>query len=158
MELLSPFHLLLILAVVVLLFGGRKIPEMMRGMGEGIRSFKEGMRDGGSNSGQTAQVQTTASVNLSASPNPATFGQPTTLTATISPTPTGASLGTVTFFNGATLLGTGNVNASGVAMLVANGLPPGALSLTAAYSGNTNLAGAAGALSLNVSSPAAVAG
>lgn len=44
MELLSPFHLLIIAAVVVLFFGGRKIPEVMRGMGEGVRSFKEGMR------------------------------------------------------------------------------------------------------------------
>ncbi len=39
-----PMHWLIILVVVVLLFGGRKIPEVMRGMGEGIRSFKEGMR------------------------------------------------------------------------------------------------------------------
>ena len=43
MEALSPFHLLVILAVIVLLFGGKKIPEVMRGLGEGIRSFKEGM-------------------------------------------------------------------------------------------------------------------
>ncbi|MFZ0818606.1 MAG: twin-arginine translocase TatA/TatE family subunit [Candidatus Acidiferrales bacterium] len=39
-----PMHWLLIALVILLLFGGRKIPEMMRGMGEGIRSFKEGMR------------------------------------------------------------------------------------------------------------------
>ena len=41
-----PIHWLIILLVVVLLFGGRKIPEVMRGLGEGIRSFKEGMRGG----------------------------------------------------------------------------------------------------------------
>ena len=41
----SPMHLLIILAVVVLLFGGKRIPEVMRGLGEGIRSFKEGMRE-----------------------------------------------------------------------------------------------------------------
>jgi TatA/E family protein of Tat protein translocase len=158
MELLSPFHLIVILAVVVLLFGGRKIPEVMRGMGEGIRSFKEGMKGDGSQPGGPAQGQHTAMVTLSASPNPATFGQPTTLTAAISPTPTGAALGTVSFFNGSTALGTASVNASGVAMLVANGLPAGALNLTAAYSGTANLGGAAGALALNVNSPAAVAG
>ncbi len=39
-----PMHWLLLALVILLLFGGRKIPEMMRGMGEGIRSFKEGMR------------------------------------------------------------------------------------------------------------------
>ncbi len=43
MEALSPFHLIIILAVIVLLFGGKKIPEVMRGLGEGIRNFKEGM-------------------------------------------------------------------------------------------------------------------
>jgi len=45
----SPIHWLIVLAVIVILFGGRRIPEVMRGMGEGIRSFKEGMR--GSDSG-----------------------------------------------------------------------------------------------------------
>ena len=44
MELFSPFHLLIIAAVVIILFGGKKIPEVMRGMGEGVRGFKEGMR------------------------------------------------------------------------------------------------------------------
>jgi sec-independent protein translocase protein TatA len=43
----SPFHWLVVLAVVVLLFGGKKIPEVMRGVGEGIRSFKDGMRGAG---------------------------------------------------------------------------------------------------------------
>lgn len=41
---LSLPHILLLLLVVLLLFGGRKIPEMMRGMGQGIREFKEGMK------------------------------------------------------------------------------------------------------------------
>jgi sec-independent protein translocase protein TatA len=39
----SAIHWLIVLAVIVLLFGGKKIPEVMRGIGEGIRSFKEGM-------------------------------------------------------------------------------------------------------------------
>ncbi len=39
----SPIHWLIVLAIIVLLFGGKKIPEVMRGIGEGIRSFKEGM-------------------------------------------------------------------------------------------------------------------
>lgn len=41
-----PIHWLLVLIVVLLLFGGKKIPEMMRGLGEGIRSFKEGVKGG----------------------------------------------------------------------------------------------------------------
>jgi len=43
MELFAPSHLFIILLIVVILFGGKKIPEVMRGFGEGIRSFKEGM-------------------------------------------------------------------------------------------------------------------
>jgi sec-independent protein translocase protein TatA len=39
------FEILLILVVVLLLFGARKIPELMRGMGRGVKEFNEG-RDG----------------------------------------------------------------------------------------------------------------
>ena len=39
----SPIHWLIVLAIVVLLFGGKKIPEVMKGLGEGIRHFKDGM-------------------------------------------------------------------------------------------------------------------
>jgi sec-independent protein translocase protein TatA len=39
----SPIHWLIVLAVILLLFGGRKIPELAKGLGEGIRNFKEGM-------------------------------------------------------------------------------------------------------------------
>jgi sec-independent protein translocase protein TatA len=38
-------ELLLIFLVVVLLFGGKKIPELARGLGKGIREFKEGMKE-----------------------------------------------------------------------------------------------------------------
>jgi sec-independent protein translocase protein TatA len=43
MEALSIPHLLIILVIVLIFFGGRRIPDVMRGLGEGIRSFKEGM-------------------------------------------------------------------------------------------------------------------
>lgn len=39
-------ELIVILIIVLLLFGGRKIPEMMRGLGQGISEFKKGMREG----------------------------------------------------------------------------------------------------------------
>jgi sec-independent protein translocase protein TatA len=42
----SPIHWLIVLAIILLLFGGRKIPELAKGLGEGIRSFKEGMSGG----------------------------------------------------------------------------------------------------------------
>jgi sec-independent protein translocase protein TatA len=37
-------ELIVILVVVVLLFGGKKIPELMRGLGKGVREFKEGQK------------------------------------------------------------------------------------------------------------------
>jgi sec-independent protein translocase protein TatA len=37
----SPFHLILIILVIVLLFGGKKIPELMRGIGQGMKEFKK---------------------------------------------------------------------------------------------------------------------
>jgi len=41
MDFTSPFHLILIILVIVLLFGGRKIPELMKGIGQGMREFKK---------------------------------------------------------------------------------------------------------------------
>ena len=37
-------EILLIALVVLLLFGGKKIPELMKGLGKGVKSFKEGMK------------------------------------------------------------------------------------------------------------------
>ena len=39
------WEIVLIVLVVILLFGGKKIPELMRGLGKGVKSFKEGMKD-----------------------------------------------------------------------------------------------------------------
>lgn len=36
-------EIIFIVALVLLLFGGKKIPELMKGVGQGVRSFKEGM-------------------------------------------------------------------------------------------------------------------
>lgn len=38
-------EIVLIALVILLLFGGKKIPELMRGIGKGVRSFKEGMNE-----------------------------------------------------------------------------------------------------------------
>ena len=38
-------EVLLIALIVLLFFGGNKIPELMKGLGKGVRSFKEGMND-----------------------------------------------------------------------------------------------------------------
>ena len=39
------WEIVLIVLVVILLFGGKKIPELMRGLGKGVKTFKEGMKD-----------------------------------------------------------------------------------------------------------------
>ena len=38
-------ELIIILLVILLIFGGKKIPELMKGMGKGVRSFKEGLNE-----------------------------------------------------------------------------------------------------------------
>lgn len=39
------WEIILIVFVILLLFGGKKIPELMKGLGKGVRSFKEGLKD-----------------------------------------------------------------------------------------------------------------
>ena len=61
MEALSIPHLLIILVIVLVFFGGRRIPEVMKGLGQGIHEFKEGMRgDTNAQPTQTAPPATTA--------------------------------------------------------------------------------------------------
>jgi sec-independent protein translocase protein TatA len=40
---IGPWQIIIVLAIVLLLFGGSKIPEMMRGIGSGVREFKKGL-------------------------------------------------------------------------------------------------------------------
>jgi sec-independent protein translocase protein TatA len=44
--LFQPTHLIIIFAIALLIFGPRKLPELGKGLGEGIRALKEGMKDG----------------------------------------------------------------------------------------------------------------
>jgi len=43
--LLQPMHLLVILVIAMLVFGPKKVGELGKGLGEGIRSFRQAMRD-----------------------------------------------------------------------------------------------------------------
>ncbi len=43
--LFQPLHLLIILAIAVFAFGPRKLPELGKGLGEGIRALKSGLRE-----------------------------------------------------------------------------------------------------------------
>lgn len=38
-------ELIFIVLIILLLFGGKKIPELMKGLGKGVRSFRDGMND-----------------------------------------------------------------------------------------------------------------
>ena len=42
---IGTWEIVAIVAVIVLLFGGKKIPELMKGVGKGVKSFKEGMNE-----------------------------------------------------------------------------------------------------------------
>ena len=44
---LEPEHLLLILVTLLVMFGGKKIPELAGGIGKGVREFKKGLHDPG---------------------------------------------------------------------------------------------------------------
>ena len=51
----GPWQIVIIALVILLLFGGKKIPELMKGLGKGVKSFKEGMKEiesGGDESGK----------------------------------------------------------------------------------------------------------
>jgi sec-independent protein translocase protein TatA len=43
-ELFTPMHLMVLAIVVLVLFGGKKLPELGKGLGEGLRGFKDGMK------------------------------------------------------------------------------------------------------------------
>jgi sec-independent protein translocase protein TatA len=43
---LGPTELLIILAVILVLFGGRKLPELAKGLGQGLKEFKLATREG----------------------------------------------------------------------------------------------------------------
>jgi sec-independent protein translocase protein TatA len=43
-ELLTPTHLMVVAVIALLLFGGNKLPELGRGLGTGLRGFKEGIK------------------------------------------------------------------------------------------------------------------
>lgn len=43
---LGTWEIVIIVVIVLLLFGGKKIPELMKGLGQGISSFKSGLKEG----------------------------------------------------------------------------------------------------------------
>jgi sec-independent protein translocase protein TatA len=44
MDIFQPWHIVIVVGLALLLFGGKKLPELGKGLGEGLRGFKEGMK------------------------------------------------------------------------------------------------------------------
>jgi sec-independent protein translocase protein TatA len=55
--LFQPMHLLVIFFIALLVFGPKKLPELGKGIGEGIRALKEGMKDSTSDSTKSANTE-----------------------------------------------------------------------------------------------------
>ena len=61
-DLLQPTHLLVIAVLLLVLFGAKRLPELGKGLGEGLKGFKEGLK------GVTDAPQTTVQQNTQAPP------------------------------------------------------------------------------------------
>ncbi len=59
--LFQPMHLIIIFAIALLVFGPKKLPELGKGLGEGIRALKEGMKDNPTAQASTEQNKTSES-------------------------------------------------------------------------------------------------
>lgn len=55
-DLLQPRHLLVILVIAILLFGPKKLPELGKGLAQGIRSFKDGIKGAAPEDSSTPKV------------------------------------------------------------------------------------------------------
>lgn len=55
--LFQPTHLLFILLIALIFFGPKKLPELGKGLGEGIRGFKDAMRDGEKGASETKPTE-----------------------------------------------------------------------------------------------------
>jgi hypothetical protein len=98
-------------------------------------------------------IQAGTSTSLSSSLNPSTFGQSVTFTAQVVSLTAGTPTGTVTFDDGASVLGTVALNSSGVAQITAANLSGGTHAITVFYSGDTLYLGSSNGL-LQVVNPA----
>jgi len=69
--LFQPMHLLVIFAIALLVFGPKKLPELGKGIGEGIRALKDGMKESSTEQAASApvEVKSTASADISNRPS-----------------------------------------------------------------------------------------
>gem|GEM_PF-3508986 len=113
---------------------------------------------GGSGNDVVLTVQSSSiTTTVSSSNNPQNVGQGVTFTASTG-TNVPAATGTISFYDGATLLGTGTVNGSGSTTFVTTALTVGSHNITAQYSGDSNYAGSTSAILTQVITAAGVSG
>jgi sec-independent protein translocase protein TatA len=69
--LFQPMHLLVIFAIALLVFGPKKLPELGKGIGEGIRALKDGMKESSTEQATTVPVEpkSTAPADISNRPS-----------------------------------------------------------------------------------------
>ena len=69
--LFQPMHLLVIFFIALLVFGPKKLPELGKGIGEGIRALKDSMKEGSSEpaASATVEVKSSAPADLSNRPS-----------------------------------------------------------------------------------------
>ena len=67
-DLLQPSHLIILALVAFLLFGARRLPELGKGLGEGLRGFKDGLKGINDPASTTQTSQTTAPPPPNATP------------------------------------------------------------------------------------------
>jgi sec-independent protein translocase protein TatA len=59
-DLFQPTHLLVLGVIVFLLFGAKRLPELGKGLGEGLKGFKDGIKNAGNDPASNVQQQTVA--------------------------------------------------------------------------------------------------
>lgn len=89
------------------------------------------------------QVNNATNTSLNSTPNPSIFGETVILSASVTVVSPGSGTpsGTVTFMEGPTILGTGNLDGSGIATFSTSNLSVGVHTITAVYAGTTNFSG-----------------
>jgi sec-independent protein translocase protein TatA len=75
-DLLQPTHLLIIAVVLLVLFGGKRLPELGKGLGEGLKGFKEGLKGVSDPPAAAPAAPAVQQQNAAPAPPPATPVEP----------------------------------------------------------------------------------
>jgi sec-independent protein translocase protein TatA len=67
-DLFQPMHLLVVAVVLLVLFGGKKLPELGKGLGEGLRGFKDGIKGVSDEANKPAETTPTVTPKAEESP------------------------------------------------------------------------------------------